>query len=437
MKEVSKQNTSRSKTFGIVINPKNDNRKIEWKSLTNNQIALDIKQLGLPNKFELTQILNNLEIENVNKSLTSIEDFEGQFELGSETQTPHYQLAVMIKSLCTKNQVLKALQNAIEAFINVDIQYNFKEMVKYCSKDSEFISEEYSGRIYKHQWKMNFIDRKPELKTVMDKPYPWQSFFLNQILKPEPDSRIVDWLIDPIGNTGKSSFARAYISQEPTNAILIKIDNLDRMELALILKIRGFRDRYNEDPKIIFFDFPRAVDPKKVIAATALMEDAKSGHLETNFGGRHDEIQIGNIHVVVLANTAPDLSQLSVDRWRIWRLGGQNFNNVIWPCQVIPTIISYDRVSKQLAWIIELTCLPHGEISKLQKFKGLNLENEWFHTKAEITKGKSEPIFGANIGKTKLMINSWTDAPNHVKQKLFKALKSDGKLLEFDSDCEY
>lgn len=36
------------------------------------------------------------------------------------------------------------------------------------------------------------------------------------------------------------------------------------------------------------------------------MEDAKSGHLETTFGGSHKEIEISNVHVVVLANTEPE-----------------------------------------------------------------------------------------------------------------------------------
>lgn len=34
------------------------------------------------------------------------------------------------------------------------------------------------------------------------------------------------------------------------------------------------------------------------------MEDAKSGHLETSFRGKHREIQIGNVHIVVMSNTA-------------------------------------------------------------------------------------------------------------------------------------
>ena len=53
---------------------------------------------------------------------------------------------------------------------------------------------------------------------------------------------------------------------------------------------------------MIFFDFPRASDPSNIISATALMEDAKSGHLETTFGGKHKEIEISDIHIIVLSN---------------------------------------------------------------------------------------------------------------------------------------
>jgi len=53
-----------------------------------------------------------------------------------------------------------------------------------------------------------------------------------------------------------------------------------------------------KDPKVIFFDFPRASDPIKIISATALMEDVKSGRLETTFVGNHKEIEISDVHIV-------------------------------------------------------------------------------------------------------------------------------------------
>ena len=75
--------------------------------------------------------------------------------------------------------------------------------------------------------------------------------------------------IDPVGNTGKSSFARAYVSVAPTEGILMKIDNLDRMELTVIKKIENYRMKYYKDPKVLLFDFPRVSDMRKILSATA------------------------------------------------------------------------------------------------------------------------------------------------------------------------
>lgn len=91
------------------------------------------------------------------------------------------------------------------------------------------------------------------------------------------DDRTVDWIIDPIGNTGKSKFARLYVYKDLTDEIFMKIDNLDRMELTLIKKIENYRSKYSKDPKLLLFDFPRASDMTKVLAPTALMVDSKEG----------------------------------------------------------------------------------------------------------------------------------------------------------------
>ena len=69
----------------------------------------------------------------------------------------------------------------INGLINVDVQFNFEDMKNYCSKETIFLSEEYSGKIYKYRWKMDFLDRKPQLKEVLDNPYKWQKFFKEEI----------------------------------------------------------------------------------------------------------------------------------------------------------------------------------------------------------------------------------------------------------------
>ena len=369
-------NKFRGKIFGVVINPLLNGETVEWKGLNTKEIEVKLNELQFITKTELSYTLNNLMIENTHKNLTDLEDFEGQLEFGTETNTPHYQLEIKSSTVCTRPKLLEALQNSVKGFISVDIQHNFENMKGYCTKETKFISDKYSGRVFKKQWKESFLDKKPNLKNIIENPYPWQKLLKNQLLIKEPDDRIVDWLIDPVGNTGKSSFARAYCSEDTTDAILMKIDNLDRMELSLINKINHYRDRYYKDPKIIFFDFPRASNMLQVMQATALMEDAKSGYLESNFGGKHKNIKISNVHVIVLANTAPDLSVLSVDRWRLWRLGGENYGNIIWPCKTISNLQSFDKDLKTVTWNIRLENLIPSDVLSNSNFNQFDLPVE-------------------------------------------------------------
>jgi hypothetical protein len=81
--KINKQikNKQRSNTFGLVINPILDDQEIDWVNLSSDQIDLKLKELEFPSKFDLTQILNSLELDNVRGNTTVIEEFDGQLEL--------------------------------------------------------------------------------------------------------------------------------------------------------------------------------------------------------------------------------------------------------------------------------------------------------------------------------------------------------------------
>lgn len=412
MEKKKKVNKNRSKFFGIVINPKLDKR-INWKSLSFLEVGEKLKEMKFLNKFLLTEYLNNLEIENVSNNPTSIKDFTGQLELGENSKIPHYQLAIEMKSICTKKKILEAFEKKINGHISVDIQFNFETMKEYCTKESEFILAEYSGKIYKHEWDMNFLDRKPKLKKVLETPFLWQEFLENNILKKEPDDRTVDWIIDPVGNTGKSSFARCYVSKESTDGIFMKIDNLDRMELSLIKKIETYRSKYYKDPKVLLFDFPRASDIEKVLAATCLMEDAKCGYLETRFGGNHKQVQIGDIHIIVFSNSCPDLSVLSVDRWRLWTLNGAKYDNTIWPVAVNPWIKIINTKNWNIVWTINLKYLTLKEIETSKKFDGICLPKGWFEK------------FSLKKMYTKDLTTSINYSPNFIRTRVMNLLTNE------------
>ena len=413
-----KKNVSRSKLFGIVINPK-INEMIDWKSMSSLEMENKLKELKFPDRFVMTDILNQIRLQNVNKNYTDIEDFMGQLETGTETSIPHYQLAIKVNSLCTKKKVLEAFEQKIEGHINVQIQFNLEDMKNYCSKETNFISEQYSGKIYKHQWQMDFLERKPQLKEVLNNPYIWQKFVRNELLNKVPDDRTVDWIIDPVGNTGKSSFARAYVSEVPTDGILMKIDNLDRMELTLIKKIENYRMIHYKDPKVIFFDFPRASDPSKIISATALMEDAKSGHLETTFGGKHKEIEISDVHIIVLSNNAPDLSVLSVDRWRLWRLGGRQYENIIWPCKISPYLKKVSRRAWNIRWTVSIRNLTLEELKSLKQYELITFDESWL-----MKEGDNLERFGETTQYIKDLVTNMTNSPNYIKIQAMQFMES-------------
>ena len=389
------------------------------------EIGDKLKQIEFLDKFLLKGYLNNLEIINVSNNKTIINDFVGKLELGTESRIPHYQLAIEMKTICTKKRVLEALERKINAHINVQIQFNFESMKEYCEKKTDFISPEYSGKICKHEWDMNFLDRKPRLKKILETPFAWQIFLENNILNKTPDDRTVDWIIDPIGNTGKSSFARCYVSKELTDGIFMKIDNLDRMELTLIKKIENYRMKYYKDPKVFLFDFPRASDMKKILAATSLMEDAKSGYLETTFGGNHKEIQIGDIHIIVFSNSCPDLSVLSVDRWRLWTLSGKDYGHVIWPVDVKPWIKTVNTKNWNLVWTVNLRCLRLEEIRRSKKFDNIILPEDWFGE------------FGVKKIYTNNLSTNINYSPNFIKIKLMSLLNNELIILPIINFKEY
>lgn len=295
------KSNSRGIYFGIIINPKVD-VKIDWKSLDKKSIIEKLTTLDFPSRNELTSKLNRLVAINLLGNEIGIEDFTGQFELGGDSKIPHYQLAIQMKTICRKKQVLNAFETFINGHINVDIQYHYEEMKKYCTKEQEFLSEDYSGQIHKKSWNTDYRSKRPNLRRVIENPYPWQIFVKEEILGKDPEYQIVDWLVDPKRGTGKSTFVQAYVSNEQNDAIDMYIDNLDRMELSLIHKIETFRKNTDRDPRVILFDFTRASSYEKGRNATSLtlMEDVKADDVQTNFDGRHKEIKLPNLHVIVL-----------------------------------------------------------------------------------------------------------------------------------------
>lgn len=77
---------------------------------------MKLKQLKFPSKLELTEVLNSIEFGNIRSTKKTLEEFNGQLEVGDKTKIPHYQIAIKTKTLCLKRPILEALRNSLNKY---------------------------------------------------------------------------------------------------------------------------------------------------------------------------------------------------------------------------------------------------------------------------------------------------------------------------------
>lgn len=142
--------------------------------------------------------------------------------------------------------------------------------------------------------------------------YPYQE----KILKSAEvfDSRTVNLVYDPEGGKGKSTIAA--ILEIKYNGIDVPPLNDYKELVALIYDICSSR---RDQPKIMCFDMPRACKKDQLYGLYSAIEQVKKGKV---YDCRHSYrcMWIDSPQIWVFTNRMPDLSMLSVDRWKLWEL---------------------------------------------------------------------------------------------------------------------
>lgn len=131
----------------------------------------------------------------------------------------------------------------------------------------------------------------------------WQHQVL-QILKYFPqDDRQIMWILDPVGNSGKSylsRYLRLYHSACTTNG-----DSLRTVDFAYLYKGQS----------LVVVDFPRHTQPENM--NYGLLEALKNGTLMSpKYQSRVLDFTHKRVQVVCLSNCEPDYTKLSSDRWK-------------------------------------------------------------------------------------------------------------------------
>lgn len=145
----------------------------------------------------------------------------------------------------------------------------------------------------------------PELVAVGGTQlYEWQRT-LESELDAAPDDRAIKWFIDPVGNNGKSFFARYYLTKYPDRAQILGVGKRDDMT-------------YSIDPTkdVFFVNVPRG---SMEHLQYSVLEMIKDRVVISNKYISQVKYLYKQPHVVVFCNEEPDQNKLSQDRFELLR----------------------------------------------------------------------------------------------------------------------
>lgn len=177
---------------------------------------------------------------------------------------------------------------------------DFKSSVKEGIYDLKTLRELHSTTIAKYpRFANDFITdwrQPPDLKLFPLRE--WQQN-LNEKLNREPNSREIIFIIDTVGNTGKTWFAR-YYQKNHEHVQILKPGKKNDMSMCL-----------NEDTRVLFVDCPRS---KNEFLQYDFLEEVKDGFVASYKYESRIKL-LAPCHVVVLTNDNPDPTKLSSDRY--------------------------------------------------------------------------------------------------------------------------
>nr|WAE42369.1 MAG: replication associated protein [Cressdnaviricota sp.] len=239
--------------------------------------------------------LNNYTLEEMEQMERYLRNNSEGFIYGQEVGeegTPHLQGYVEFKKKMRMSENKTINKRIHWEIAKGDKQTNYN----YCSKDGKFVST------------LKGI-RKPvkdPLAPHLTNLKKWQ-IKLFDILKGEPDDRVIHWYYDVEGGKGKSAVAK-HLGLKGA----FVCEGSKKTDIACAIKL--FLDKSDFD--IAVFDFTRSTEG---FVSYSSLEAVKNGAI---FSAKYESsmIYFNTPHVIVFANYFPDLSQLSEDRWVIHKI---------------------------------------------------------------------------------------------------------------------
>lgn len=181
---------------------------------------------------------------------------------------------------------------------------DFREAVKGGVLDMKRLRDEHASVYAKYpRYCHEFVrDNYPKVIIENHDLRPWQRH-LKTLLEEPPNRRTIIFVVDEVGNSGKSWFADWY--QQDSGDTCQILTPGKRADMAYMLQ---------PGLKVLFLDAPRS--KQSAFVQYDFLEDLKNGRV---FSSKYESYMktYEPMHIVVLMNESPDMTKLSADRYKV------------------------------------------------------------------------------------------------------------------------
>lgn len=279
--------------------------------------------------------LNNYTPEDVDR-IDSLEETVDYLIYGKEvgeSGTPHLQGFVSFKNRVRRSTAVARLGQA-----HFTVARNVDQAIEYCKKEGDFkefgnrpkgpgarsdledfkkavldgetsmskLRADFSDVVAKYpKFCQDFVhDNLPKKEVPLYPLHEWQQILYND-LRNEPCDRKIIFMVDVVGNSGKSWFGHYYCQLNEKAQVMLPGKKADMSYLL--------------DPtiRVLFVDAPRSKQGEFI--QYDFLEDVKNGFV---FSPKYESRvkHLAKVHVVVFMNEMPDMGKLSADRYDIRRI---------------------------------------------------------------------------------------------------------------------
>lgn len=247
----------------------------------------------LPEKERLVQVFESLDVR------------KGCFqqEMGKKGRK-HYQGNVVFKkpiSMTSLRNAIKSIcrENYASGCLTLQPCVSVNDSMIYCMKEETRVPGTtrwlYPKNTYLGQDLFSY-----------DSYRPWQKRLSDMIVGVKPHERDIYLIVDPIGGSGKSTFAKGLSYRHNAEVIPLGLTSA-QMKSAIVGE---------GEKEIYILDLPR--NNKSYVEIFDTIEEIKRGFVLSCFHGKLKKLYMNRPHVVCFANEMPDLTLLSMDMWKVY-----------------------------------------------------------------------------------------------------------------------